>query len=124
MRPAAPGEPDSLPSETDYRVLVACETALGPVACVEARPRTGRQHQLRVHLRAAGAPLLVDPLYGRSEDVTAGQLGEGSPALSRLTLHAAAISFRSPACGDVTVTAPLPADLSALAGWLGGTAAG
>jgi tRNA pseudouridine32 synthase/23S rRNA pseudouridine746 synthase len=119
MRPAHEGEPDALPSETLYRVLRVTPTVLGPVATLDAQPRTGRQHQIRVHLRAAGAPLLIDPLYGRCDALAADELGLGSPALTRLTLHAAQLTVPHPRSGDpVTFVAPLPPDLSALDAWL------
>jgi tRNA pseudouridine32 synthase/23S rRNA pseudouridine746 synthase len=118
MRPALPGEEGALESRTAYRVLQQRQSSVGSIARVEARPRTGRQHQIRVHLRAAGAPLLVDPLYGRCESVAAGELGEGAPAVGRLTLHAAEITFRSGEGRAVTVRAPLPEDLAALDDWL------
>lgn len=113
MRPAAPGEEGALPSRTTYRVL----ESLGAVARVEARPATGRQHQIRVHLRSVGAPLLVDPLYGGCESIEPGELGSGSPGIRRLTLHAAAITFPH-GDGTRTVEAPLPADLAALQQWM------
>jgi hypothetical protein len=53
---------------------------LREVALVEARPLTGRTHQIRVHLRHAGAPLLVDPQYGRPEPVSERRLGGSSDA--------------------------------------------
>ena len=119
MRPALPGESEALPSLSDYRVLIHRESAIGPVALVEVRPKTGRQHQIRVHLRAKEAPLLVDPLYGKCEQIAAEGLGTGSPAMSRLTLHARGITFRHPTDGhDVTIDAPLPSDLAALETWL------
>lgn len=49
-------------SETSFRVL----QVKGDFALVEARPFTGRQHQIRVHLHAAGHAILGDPLYGPS----------------------------------------------------------
>lgn len=113
MRPALAGEDGSLPSETEYRVLYSAETLLGPVACVEASPRTGRQHQIRVHLRSIDAPLLVDPFYGKCDVIEAGKLGDGSPEVGRLTLHAARIAW-----GTIGVAGPLPRDLEQLDGWL------
>jgi len=82
---------------------------------VEARPLTGRTHQIRVHLRHAGSPLLVDPQYGRPEPVTERRLGGASEAvvLARTPLHAARLVLP----GDeglppVDVSAPLPADMA------------
>lgn len=118
MRPAAPGEPGALPARTEYDVLRRWSPPAVPVALVEVRPRTGRQHQVRVHLRSAGAPLLVDPLYGGASRVTASDLGlEGDDLLvARLTLHAWRLEF-VPLGGEQTVRveAPLPADLARLA---------
>jgi RluA family pseudouridine synthase len=95
MRPAAPGEPGAHPSRTDWKVV----RREGNRALLEVRPRTGRQHQIRVHLRFAGMPLLVDPLYGGK--------GEG-----RLTLHAWRIRFEDPHGGaPVEVEAEIPVDL-------------
>ncbi len=117
MRPATPGEEGSLASRTAYQVQETRQTVVGAIARVEARPLTGRQHQIRVHLRSAGAPLLVDPLYGRCEALEADALGPGSPAVGRLTLHAAEISFPS-GNGALTVRAPLPSDLAQLDEWM------
>lgn len=122
MRPAAPGEAGALAAETAYRVLRRWQTALGEVALVEAQPRTGRHHQIRVHLRFVGAPVLVDPSYGRGEQVTAAALGQGGDEviLARLGLHASRLVFPAPDTGEaVTVDAPLPADLQALMQALG-----
>jgi tRNA pseudouridine32 synthase/23S rRNA pseudouridine746 synthase len=85
------------------------------VSLLEARPHTGRHHQIRVHLRAAGAPILFDPLYGR------GLMPEalaGAPC-TRLALHALRIDL--PALrgeGRLSIEAPLAADLLALTTWL------
>ena len=106
MRPAAPGEAGARTAVTDYRVCRRWDSPAGPIALVELFPRTGRQHQIRVHLRAVGAPLLADPLYGSRE---------AALGMERLALHAAALAFPDPVSGtEVTVEAPLPLDLSAL----------
>ncbi len=69
---------------------------------VRLMPRTGRTHQLRVHLAHFGNPVLGDILYGKSK-------GRDFP---RLALHAFRIEFVHPFSGKlVTVTSPLPADL-------------
>jgi 23S rRNA-/tRNA-specific pseudouridylate synthase len=85
------------------------------VCLVEAQPVTGRHHQIRVHLRSAGAPILFDPLYGRGlmPDWLAGAPCE------RLALHARRIEIPAPRGGGrLVVEAPLAADLLALSGWL------
>ena len=110
MRVAEPGE-EGKPAVT---ALAPVET-FGEVALVEARPLTGRTHQIRVHLRHAGAPLLVDPQYGRPDPVTERALGGGSDAvvLARTPLHASRLVLPA---GDglpaVDVSAPLPADMA------------
>jgi hypothetical protein len=83
------------------------------VCLLEARPLTGRHHQIRVHLRSAGTPILFDPLYGK------GRMPEalaGAPC-ARLALHARRIDVPAPhGGGRVVVEAPLPPDLAALVG--------
>jgi 23S rRNA-/tRNA-specific pseudouridylate synthase len=77
------------------------------VALVEARPRTGRMHQIRVHLAERGTPILGDHLYG---DRT-----KGAPDATRLMLHARRVSFMHPITSEpLLVEAPLPDALAAL----------
>jgi 23S rRNA-/tRNA-specific pseudouridylate synthase len=109
MRLARPDEPGK-PARTRLRPVEGY--ALGGL--VEAEPLTGRTHQIRLHLQAAGAPLLVDPQYGRPEPLTErhlGALGE-VVVLSRTPLHSARLVL----AGDVNlpavdVASPLPADM-------------
>ena len=56
-------DPKGKPAETEFRVI---STASGR-HLMEARPYTGRTHQIRVHLAAAGCPILGDELYGRPD---------------------------------------------------------
>ncbi|MDQ4005427.1 MAG: RluA family pseudouridine synthase [Actinomycetota bacterium] len=78
----------------------------GRAAFLEARPRTGRTHQIRVHLRSVGHPILGDRVYGGGgEDAT--RLG-----LDRPFLHAWRLVFDHPFTGvTIEVEEPLPADL-------------
>lgn len=85
------------------RTLVRPLEALANATLVECQPLTGRQHQIRVHLRARGHPLLVDHQYGRKEPLVAGDV-----TLARTPLHAERLLI--PSLG-VDVTAPLAADL-------------
>lgn len=67
---------------------------------------TGRMHQIRVHLAAAGYPVAGDPVYGGS--------GTAVPGLSRQFLHASSLEFNHPVTGKpLTFTSPLPEDLRA-----------
>ncbi len=91
---------DGKPSRTLVRPVETFSNA----SLVECEPLTGRQHQLRVHLKTRGHPLLFDHQYGRKEPL---QLGDFT--LSRTPLHAAALVIESL---QVSVSAPLPADLA------------
>ena len=110
MRVAGPGE-NGKAAVTE----LAPVDAWGDVGLVEARPLTGRTHQIRVHLRHAGAPLLVDPQYGRPDPVTERALGGGSDGvvLARTPLHAARLVLPgSKGLPSLDVRAPFPADMA------------
>ena len=88
---------------TRWRVLAR----RGDRALLELTPETGRTHQIRVQLAAAGAPIAGDPVYG------------GAPA-TRLLLHAAALGLRHPGTGQpVTFRSPVP---PSFARWVDGAA--
>ena len=85
------------PSETRFRVIKRLEES----ALVEAKPMTGRTHQIRVHAYALGHPLVEDILYGARDRY----------GLPRPMLHAQSLSFIHPATNErVTFSAPHPAD--------------
>ena len=103
------------PARTHFRVL---ERA-GALTLVEARPESGRRHQIRVHLAEAGHPVAGDKLYGpderyylqyiyrRFDAAMAARLGA-----ERHLLHAASLAFPHPRDGRrVAVHAPMPEDM-------------
>ncbi len=77
------------PSVTRWRVLGYDE--IGPSTRVELEPVTGRSHQLRVHLRELGHPILGDTLYAPPAIQT---------MAARLLLHAVALGFEHPVTGE------------------------
>jgi 23S rRNA pseudouridine1911/1915/1917 synthase len=101
------------PAKTGYEV----REAFARQAFVELHPETGRTHQLRVHLKSLGTPILADATYGRGERFTsadAGQQGAPRPLLERQALHAARLELVHPTTGErMTFEAPLPADMQA-----------
>ena len=99
----------SRPAESRYNVLRFRHGA----TLVELHPKTGRTHQLRVHLAALRHPVLGDEVYGsrRMEQ----ELPPAFRAFPRQALHAQAIEFRHPATGkEMTVRAPYPDDFAKL----------
>jgi len=114
------GHPESRPAETRYRVA---ERFAG-FSLLEVFPKTGRTHQIRVHLTHAGIPILCDRLYAGHARITPSQLlrkralqspadaASEPPVLTRHALHAQRLSFCHPRTGErLTIEAPLPDDL-------------
>jgi RluA family pseudouridine synthase len=111
------------PSRTAFTLLLSA----GNYSVVEARPETGRTHQIRVHLSAFEHPIVCDPLYGKlANRRTRGGKGNGvylssfkknwkgnaveeRPLLERLGLHAARIVL-----DGLTLEAPLFRDMAVL----------
>lgn len=98
------GSGDARPAQTAFKAL----TYYPDYTYVECRPRTGRKHQIRVHMAYIGYPVAGDIIYGRRKDKL---------NLKRHFLHAAELTFRRPSDGEeIHMTAELPEDLaSALA---------
>lgn len=59
--------PQGTPCETFFRVMRRSTSPFGPITLVEAQPKTGRMHQLRVHLAHLGHPIVGDKIYGHDE---------------------------------------------------------
>ncbi|MCS6772143.1 MAG: RluA family pseudouridine synthase [Kiritimatiellae bacterium] len=86
------------------------------------RPKTGRTHQLRVHLQYIGCPIVADPWYGDGRPLLLSEIKRGykppregeRPLLSRLALHAHRLTFRHPLRGDqIVVESPIPKEMDA-----------
>lgn len=115
----APESEGGQPALTRFRRL---ETYAGRYALMECLPRTGRQHQIRLHLESAGHPIVGDKLYGRDESQALrfyerrqiSPEAEAELILPRHALHAASLKFEHPLTGiRMEFEAPLPNDLRA-----------
>ena len=92
---------DGLPSQTEYEVLSQNDD----FSFLRLAPRTGRTHQLRVHMAALGHPLAGDWLYGT----------EDKALIARPALHSYELWFRQPVTDKyLHFTAPLPQDMARL----------
>ena len=80
--------PEGKEARTDYTLLKRTRK----LSLLEVRLRTGRKHQIRVHLASAGMPVLGDGRYGQKR--------KSQP---RLALHAVKIAFRHPRTGETVV---------------------
>jgi tRNA pseudouridine65 synthase len=91
-----------VPAQTQFR----CIAQLDRFSLVEATPRTGRYHQIRRHLKHLRHPIAGDTTYG---DGKQNRYVRERFGLTRLFLHASALTFPHPRTGvEVTVEAPLP----------------
>ena len=96
-------------AQTKLRCLAQAATRPRFVSLLDLRPRTGRRHQLRRHLRHINYPIIGDTKYG---DLGLNRAMNEGYGLSRLALHAAELSLLHPTSGErLRITAPLPADL-------------
>ncbi len=112
------------PAHTDYRVLRAF--GLG-AALVECRLRTGRTHQIRVHMAKIGHPLIGDPTYGKATQARRARLGPAARAAAerfpRQALHATLLGFTHPRTGEfLSWRSELPKDFKDLERALTGAA--
>lgn len=106
-------------SLTDYEVL----EDFGIYSFVQFQIHTGRTHQIRVHIKDLGHPVVGDPLYGDGKPVLVSSLKskfklskdleEERPILNRLALHSFQLSFTDAGGNPVELEAPLPKDFRA-----------
>lgn len=115
--------PQSRDAETRYDVMQRFDG----ITAVKVQPKTGRTHQIRVHLDHVGAPVLCDRLYAGHARITRGELqrkqarklqlepADAEVILNRQALHARRIEFKHPLTGkELVLEAPLPADIQAV----------
>lgn len=107
-----PHDPDSRPAQTLYEV----SERFDGFAAVKLRPKTGRTHQIRVHLCHIGCPVLCDRQYGGRARITRGEIRrqpeDDLVLLERQALHARQIRFAHPTSGQIIeIEAPIPADI-------------
>ncbi len=97
--------PDGRKSLTRYRIL---RTGLGGML-LEVYPRTGRTHQIRVHLRHLGISIVRDTLYGLKKHLGKGTLERWFEGYPGIALHAKSLRFPHPVHGEeMIIEAPLP----------------
>ncbi len=102
-------------AETFYEVLERFDG----FAALSLLPKTGRTHQLRVHLNHIGCPVLCDRQYGGRRRITRSEIrrdpDDGLVLLERQALHAKRLKFTHPATAKpLEVTAPMPDDMAAV----------
>jgi 23S rRNA pseudouridine1911/1915/1917 synthase len=109
--------PDGSPALTSFRVLSRLTIRERPFALIEAEPKTGRTHQIRVHLAHIGHPVVGDKIYGPDENCYLEFIEsdwtlslEAKLLLPRHALHASGLSFEFEGA-PFSFEAPLPPDL-------------
>lgn len=94
--------PDGQYALTEYEVL----GVKNGLTSLLVTPKTGRTHQIRVHLSHIGHPIIGDTLYGNEN---------GSDMITRQALHAFSLTFSKPSNNEIiTVEAPLPSDMASI----------
>jgi 23S rRNA pseudouridine1911/1915/1917 synthase len=110
-------DPKGSPALTSFRILKRFTRRGLPFALIEAEPKTGRTHQIRVHLAHAGYPIVGDKIYGPDENCYLEFIeSDWTPSLlaklllPRQALHASFLSFEFEGV-PYSFEAPLPADI-------------
>ena len=111
VRVTVPGDPDAMPALTLVRLRETLATAY---SLLEVTIKTGRTHQIRVHLAHEGFPIVGDDKYGNFELNRMLQRADAAPSLRRMFLHAWRLQFNHPASGErVELLSNLPPELNA-----------
>lgn len=93
------------PEGQSAHTIVTCLERLDGVSLLECELRTGRTHQIRVHLASIGHPILGDTKYGDDQEQAAWR----ALGAKRMFLHACRLKFEHPVTGQlVSVQAPIP----------------
>jgi 23S rRNA pseudouridine1911/1915/1917 synthase len=105
----------SRPAQTFYEVAERFDG----FSAIRVLPKTGRTHQIRLHLANIGCPVLCDRLYGGRAQITRGEIArdeaDDEVLLARQALHARRLKLSHPATGEpIEFVAPLPADIVAV----------
>jgi 23S rRNA pseudouridine955/2504/2580 synthase len=109
VRPVADDHADGRRSIT----LVKVAKTFPAFTLLDVTLKTGRTHQIRVHLAAEGHAIVGDPKYG--DFALNRQMARGEHRFARMFLHARQLAFEHPASGDrITLSAPLPDDCATL----------
>jgi len=107
------------------RTILKVEETFRDYTLLRVFPKTGKTHQIRVHLQSIGLPLAIDPLYNPARGGEPGIFlssfkrgyraaeREERPLIDRLTLHAHRLTFLNRDGNRITVEAPIPKDLRA-----------
>jgi len=108
------------PSLTDYEVL----DDYGIYSLVQFDIHSGRTHQIRVHTKALGHPIICDPVYGDGKPILLSSFKkkyklsqnelEEKPIINRLGLHSHSLNFKDLSGENFSLEAPLPKDMKAL----------
>jgi tRNA pseudouridine65 synthase len=109
--PLPPGE-DTRAPRVAARTMIFRREVFGRYSLVEARPLTGRLHQVRRHLKHISCPLIGDVNYGKGEH---NRLFRERHGLDRLFLHATRLRLPHPVQGgQLDIASPLPLELEAV----------
>jgi len=108
-------DPSSKASKSFYEV----DDRFDGFAAVRVAPKTGRTHQVRVHLDYIGCPVLCDRLYGGRSQITRGDIrrdpDDDLVLLKRQALHASRLTFTHPTTNEtMEVEAPVPPDMASV----------